>query len=52
VPAVVVGWLHVRRAARQSRSQMVIWIGATMIVVAACASLSAWLTQQAPSLRG
>jgi hypothetical protein len=50
-PAVVVGLVHVRCSARQTRARAAGWIIATVIMVAACASLSAWLTQQAPSLR-
>jgi hypothetical protein len=52
VPAVVAGVVHIRCSARQSRGHAVGWLAATLLVVAAWASLSAWITQQAPALRG
>jgi hypothetical protein len=52
VPAVGAGLAYVRCSAHQSRGRAAGWVAATVIVLVACASLSAWITQQAPALRG
>jgi hypothetical protein len=51
-PAAAIGLGQIVCSVRADRRRIVAWAAGAAVIVVACASLSAWITQQAPSLRG
>jgi hypothetical protein len=51
-PAVAIGLTRIVGSVRERPRRLVAWAAGAAAILVACASLSAWITQQAPSLRG